>query len=632
MSRSYYWLVCRRSSLALAVTTLVGGFSSPLVFAQDIERQVEEVVVTASRIAVPKRQVATSVAVVSQQEIEAHGNLALVDVLRQMPSVATSNNGGPGKTTTLRIRGEEGFRTLAIFDGIRLMDPSASQVAPQFDQLLSSGISRVEILRGPQGLAYGADAGGVVNISSRQVQQGFYANLDAQVGAFDTRQVSGSIGSGNEFADFFLTAADYTTDSFNSRPSDNVLQDDDGYKNTSIHGRGGINLSDQLRLNLVHRQVEGDNEHDGCYDTVTFTTVHDCTDDYEMQASRLALDYSGDSFSHALSYNLTKTERQSYALGQPTFGSKGQLTRLEYLGSATELPGFNLVWGGDWEELEFEQVSRNNTGVHLEYLSDFSDSLFLTAGLRHDDNDDFGTNTSHRLSIAYLVALRGGNTLKYRASHGSGFRAPSPYEIEYNNNSLVPPAMHVRLDRETSEGYEFGIEYLLANGNRLEAVYFAQEVEDAIYFDLEAYSGYLQDRGTSRSKGVELSADIVLGRHLDLKANYTYGETERPNGQQRIRRPEHLANIGVSYYPLNQLTLNAFLRISRDAIDEVDGRVMPLDDFAVLDLSARYRLTDKLEVYARLENALDEKYQEVIDYNSAERAAYVGFNMTFGNP
>src|SRR5690606_25751656 len=128
-----------------------------------------------------------------------------------------------GKTTSLRIRGEEGFRTLTIMDGLRLSDPSAPQVGPQLEHLMSSGINRVEILRGPQGLGYGADAGGVLSISTRTGAEGLQAALDAQGGEFGTRQLSGNVGGSNGKADFFVSASTYEADGFNTLVADDVF-------------------------------------------------------------------------------------------------------------------------------------------------------------------------------------------------------------------------------------------------------------------------------------------------------------------------------------------------------------------------------------------------------------------------
>lgn len=591
----------------------------------------EQIVVTSSRIPIPLRQIGTSVSVLTAAAIEAHGNLSLVDVLRQLPAIATTSNGGAGKATTLRIRGEEGFRTLTIFDGLRLADPSGPQVGPQLEHMLSSGVARVEILRGPQGLSYGADAGGVVNITSRQGAEGLQATLDAQSGKFSTEQFTATVSGATAQLDGFLAVSDFSTDGFNTLAADTVLNDNDGYANTTIHGRAGIKLTETLRLDFVHRDVAGDSQEDGCYDLTSFATVHDCRALFDMQSSRAALSYAGAYFSHSLAYSTTHTERDNLSLGGSAFASEGELNRWEYVGSATNLPGFNLVFGADLEEALNNGTGRNNTGVYLEYLSGFSDSLYLTAGVRHDHNDDFGTNTSHRVSSAWLIDMADDATLKFKGSYGTGFRAPSPYEIAYNTGPFSwPPAALVTLKQETSSGFEAGGEYLQGNNLRLEAIYFDQQVEDAIDFDLAGFSGYLQDLGTSYSRGVELGGEISLGDAWQLSANYTHNETERPNGQQRLRRPKHLINLGVAWFTLqDKLNLNAYYRISRDSIDQTGNTSVPLDDFAVLDISVNYSVTPGIQVYGRLENALDEDYREITGYNTAGRAAYIGFRLNY---
>lgn len=591
-------------------------------------RLLDEIVVTSSRVPLPLRQIGTSISVVTAERIEAHGNLALVDVLRQLPAISTNSTGGAGKATSLRVRGEEGFRTLTIFDGIRLSDPSGPQVGSQLEHMLSRGVDRVEILRGPQGLSYGADAGGIINVISRQDSESLSANFDAQTGAFATRQYSGDIGGGNGRADFFLSLANFATDGFNTQTADVILADDDGYENTTIHGRAGFDLTDNLRIDLVHRNVDGKSWFDGCW---SGTTVHECSSTYDLQASRLGLAYDSANFTHSLAYASTQTDHDNLALGVSSFQSAGELNRLEYVGSALNLPGFNLVFGADLEEAVRNGTGRNNVGTYLEYLSDFSDTLFVTAGLRHDDNEDFGTSTSYRFSGAYLIDLDNDATLKFKSSYGTGFRAPSPYEIAYNKGAFAsPPASLVNLRQETSTGYEFGVEYLAGDSLHLETVYFDQQVKDAIYYDLADSSGYLQDPGTSSSRGVELSGRVSLNESWNLSANYTHNDTERPNGQPRLRRPKQLANLGLSWTGVQErLNINAFYRISKDSVDQAGTGTVPLDNFAVLDLSASYTLNDSLQLYGRIENLADEQYQEVRNYNTPGRAAYVGIRLNF---
>lgn len=613
---------------SITATLTMATVTSANVFAQAQENPLQEIVVIANRIPLPIKQIATSISIIDKEDIQAHGNFSLTDVLRQSAAIGVTSNGGIGSLSSIRIRGEEGFRTLTLFDGLKLSDPSGPQVATSVEHILSSGVGRVEVLRGPQGLSYGADAGGIISISSAVAEPGLRTNIDVQGGSRGSRQVSADLSAANEVLDFYLSAADYETDGYNVRVSDSVLADKDGYQNNSYHTRLGFNASENLRLELVHRKTEGETQYDGCYSG--FSQVYDCQAIYDQQASRLSLSYATESFSHSVSYANTRTERDDLALGESAFNSDGELSRWEYLGSARNLPGFDLVFGVDLEQEENGALDRNNRGYYLETLSDFSDSFFLTAGVRQDDNDDFGEHTSHRVSAAYLFDLSDA-TVKLKTSYGSGFRAPSLFEIDYNAGPWAfPPAAGLALQEETSEGFEYGIEYLIGNQLRLELVVFDQQVQDAIVFDLAGFSGYLQDTGSSNSEGVELIGEYALSAQLRLSANTTYNDTERPSGLQRLRRPKHLSNLGLQYRSVNQrLSVNAFYRISSDSIDELFGTPVSLDDFEVLDITASYKLSEQFEIYGRLENALNNNYQEVADFVSPDRASYVGIRLNF---
>lgn len=593
--------------------------------AQDSGNPLEELIVVANRVPVSAKQLGTSVSVLNEADIIAHSNVSITDIVRQLPSVGASRNGPIGSATSLRIRGEEGFRTLTRFDGIKLSDPSGPQVQPQLQHVVSSGIQRVEVLRGPQGLSFGADAGGVINITSRQGQGPLSGSIDGHGGSFGTNQLALNLGAGSDRADFYVSASSFQTEGFNARVSDTSPGDKDGYDNDSFHGRLGLNLTDQWRVDLVHRYSEGDTEFDGC----TFT-INDCNSLYELEASRAQLKYSDAAMNHSFAVTQTKSDNDSLTQGQSTFTAKGELRRAEYVGQLTDLSGFDLVFGVDIEEESNNAISRDNVGYYGEFLSDFSQTLFFTAGVRVDDNDDFGQHTSFRVSSARLIDLGSNKTLKLKASAGTGFRAPSTAEIAYNSGAFAtPPASNVKLSEETSQGFELGIEYFVGTQLKLEAVYFDQDVEDAIFFDLEAFSGYLQDVGNSTSSGIELIADYALSANWTVKGNYTFNETERPNGLQRIRRPEHLSNLGVSYRSDDgRLLLNAFYRSSANAIDG-NTVLVALDNFGVVDVNARYQLHPNVEIYARIENAFDENYQEINGFNSALRGSYVGAKLSF---
>lgn len=620
-----------RSGLVLA-----WACSSALLAQENTAEQglYEEIIVTSSRIAVPLRRVGTAVSVVTAEDIEVRGYAGVADVLRTQPGIAVTNTGGPGKQTALRIRGEEGYRTLVMIDGVEVSDPTATQVGPNFEHLLTtSDIERVEILRGAQGFIYGADAGGVVNIMTQTGASELAGQVGLEAGEFGTRQLKANLSGGSDRGDFFFSVTDAESDGFNTQVMDTVLADDDGYENTTLHTKLGWNPTDDLRLQLVARDIDAESEFDRC----GFPTVHDCVGLTDQTTARLSAEYDVGQLTHFFAYGLTDIERENFTSGSSAFATEGTTSRVEYTGSYQLNPSSTFVYGLDFEEEDIitsggDDLVRDQKGYYLEYQGQFNDSFFVTVGARYDDNDDFGEHTSARASIAYLQELQGGASLKYRASYGTGFRAPSLFEVSYNSGPFAfAPAAGLALKEESSSGFDVGIEYLSGNGFYFEATYFDQEIEDEIFFDLSTFSGYLQSLGVGESTGVELAFEYPIGDQWELLGNATYNETETTGGLQRIRRPEKLANLGLRFSPFSErLSLIANYRLSRDSMDEIFGlgRV-PLDDYEVLDVSASFNINDSLQVYGRIENMTNEDYQEVTGFFTGGSAAYGGVRFRF---
>jgi vitamin B12 transporter len=478
---------------------------------------------------------------------------------------------------------------------------------------------------------YGADAGGVVNISTIAPSEGFGGELSAEGGRYGTQQFAGNVGGGNDAVDFTLSAADYQTDGFNSRSDDTELSDPDGYKNTTMNGRFGWNASDNLRIGLSLYDVDAKNDYDNCFDTVTFERTDVCKDTYEQQAWRVQGDYAVGRFNHELFYSNSDTKRDFYADGISFFKPEGGLERGGYLGTFTSGDALTLVYGVDIESESMDDgttdTSRDQEGYYLEYQGGFNDSLYVTTGVRYDDNEDFGTHTSYRVSAAYLIPLSVGE-LKLKGTYGTGFRAPSLYEIAYNTGDFAsPPAQGTELSEEKSKGFDFGLSWSTETGIYLEAVYFDQTISDEIFFDPIDFSGYLQSSGDSKSSGVELVAQATVWDTLAIVSNYTFNDTESSDNLNRIFRPKQLGNLGLTWQGIdNRLALGLFVRMAREA-KGIDGE--DLDNYEVVDLTASFQLIEALEIYGRIENLLDEDYQEVPTYNTSSVAGYAGLRYSF---
>jgi vitamin B12 transporter len=613
-------VVCSFFALGAAVA------ASPGVAQQE---RPEEIVVTSSMIPQPRRQIGTAMSVIGFDDMELRGYVGLADVLRTQPGIAVSNLGGPGKRTSVHVRGEESFRTLLIIDGVKALDPSAPQVAPTFDSLLTaSDLQRVEILRGPQGFVYGADAGGVINVITKTGVGGPAGQVGLEYGEDATRKLDAALFGGGAAGDYFVSLVDYETDGFNAMSADTVLQDDDGAENTTLHAKLGWNVAENLRLQLVARDVDAAAD----YDTCGFPTAHDCSGATEQKIYKMSADHSAGAFTNTFGYSLNDVARDDFTGGARAFGSEGELTRVEYTGTYDASEAAKLVYGIDFhdERLTADDgaQSRDQQGYYFEYQGEFDDSLFVTLGARYDDNEDFGSYTSSRLSFAYVQELAAARSLKYRASVGSGFRAPSLFELAYNRGPFAaPPALGFAPTEETSRGYDLGLEYDAASGLHLEVTYFDQQVEDQILFDLVGFTGYLQFPGASTSEGVEIAGIVPLREQWQLSVNWTYNEATYETDEPRVNRPKNIGNVSLLYRAANErLGFIANWRLARDSVDSAG---VALDDYAVLDLSVSCDLSAAIEIFGRVQNATDERYEEVAGYYAASRSIYGGVRVRF---
>ncbi len=590
----------------------------------------EEIVISASRIPSTWSQVAPSITKLDQADLNAFGNTAIVDILQYQPSVSVSHTGGMGKAATVRIRGEEGYRTLVLLDGIPLTDTSGTQHGPRLEHLLSQGLTSVEILRGPQALLYGADAGGVINLSTRPESDGWQSSLTYEMGRYGHQAISLGSTMASEQGFFSLSHQDLSTDGFNASLSDANAPDTDGYDNTTTHLSGELRVRENVRASFTHRETEGDNEYDGCYNA-SFSLSNDCRDSYDMKVSGLGFAFDSFSSQHQVQLSRTETHKAFYSDAQFSFGAKGLLERVSYLGHSELTDSSTVVWGLDHEQSELDDGGflrrRDQIGVFSEFQwSPFVDA-FAALAARYDDNDDFGTHTSLRATLVKLNTTEHG-VLKYKLSAGTGFRAPSLYEIAYNAGPFAyGEAAKQALKEEQSHGLDLGVEWIHEDGTHLQATLFKQIVSDEIFFDLQNYSGYLRDVGDASVKGLELVVSKPLGTSITVEANATLLDAERPDGSDRIYRPNEEAALSLTFAkPESSLSGHASVLYRGNAKD-IDGS--DIDAFTTLDLKLSWRIDRSLRAYIRIENALDADRREIPGYHAQGSTIFSGLTLNF---
>ncbi len=222
-------------------------------------------------------------------------------------------------------------------------------------------------------------------------------NVSAEGGRYGSRQLAGNLGGGNDTVDFNLSAADFETDGFNARTTDTVLRDDDGYDNTTVHGRVGWNVTRQSAASAWWRAQRRRR-------TTASTTASPWTPSRPPTAAATNLNSRPGAWRRITRPDVSVTSWPTAAATPivtliPTdssaSGAQGELERSGYLGSFNGSDALRLVYGVDletrvaWTTATTERPRPD--GYYLEYQGGFSDRLFVTAGTRYDDNDDFGT-------------------------------------------------------------------------------------------------------------------------------------------------------------------------------------------------------------------------------------------------
>ncbi len=590
----------------------------------------EEIVITSSRVPEPWSEIATAITTLSKEDLNYYGNLSLVDILQYQPSMSITRTGGAGKAATVRIRGEEGYRTLVVLDGIPLTDTSGTQHSPRLEHLTTQSVSSVEILRGPQGLMYGADAGGIIYLSSKPDNPGWRNTASLETGRYNQQSLFFQSAISGDQGYLQVSWQESSLDGFNASRSDTTAQDPDGYDNDTKHISGAWQVTENLQLSAVHRNTTATNDYDGCYNA-SFQITHSCIDDYDSNAHQISAILNGDNALHRISYSQSQTEKAFYSDAAFSFGAEGKLTSLAWASKLDFNSTIHAVIGADADSAELDDGSlvrkRDQLGMYAEIKWALLESVTLAAGVRTDDNDDFGRHNSLRLT-GVAVQPFGNSTLKYKVSYGTGFRAPSLYEVAYNAGPYAyGAAVTTQLNEEQSEGFDIGVEWLVNDELHLQATYFRQTVKDEIFFDLEAYTGYLQEDGKALASGVELSADWAVNTGLTLAANTTIMNSERPDGSARIYRPDNQAAVSIRYnHPQHKLSGQVAMQYRGDSRGIVNQTI---DGYTALSLKLQYAVTNHLKPYIRVENALDADTREIPGYYASRAAVYAGLSYEF---
>jgi vitamin B12 transporter len=581
----------------------------------------DEIIVTSTRLNQTARETGTSVSVITQDEIELLGFDFAVDAVASAPGVTINQNGPFGGQAAVRIRGAASEQTLVLIDGVAVNDTASPGGGFDFSRVDTANIERIEILKGAQSTLWGSDAiGGVVSITTKRPEDGISLAAFGELGSYDIFRGGASVGGAGEKGDFRLALSNIQSEGISKADSANGNDERDGYDSTTISGRGGFNFG-TARVSGSALYTVADTDFDsfvfGNQGNVGDGDDRAETEEFSGNVS-LNLPLLDGRFENLFLLGYSEIDRQSFAGGAPSFGAEGERNIYRYQGTFNLNDQNTFAFGAEREETEVGEDETSIDSLFGLYELKPIQNLTLTAGIRLDDHETFGSETTGRAAIAYDV----NEQLTLRGSWGQGFKAPSIFQTTFFCCGATGP--NLDLLPEESDGFDIGFDYRSADG-RVEfgGSYFDQTVDNLINFAF-AIGGYNNIPGAERS-GVELYGSYRLVDWLTVAANYAYIGAVDNAGDTLIRVPENSGDVSLRFTPNGPFSGAVLVRYNGE---ELDGGGT-IDDWTRVDLNAAYEFSDNVEIYGRIENVLDTEYQQVLGYGTPGRSGSIGVRLRY---
>jgi len=610
-------------TLKLLLLSSVFAFS-PSAFAQegtDAEADTpDEIVVTASRRPQNISDIGASISVIGEEALERGQYSFVLDALQTLPGVAINQNGGFGGQASVSIRGAATAQTVILIDGVQMNDVSSPGGSFNFGTLDPAGIERIEVLRGPQAVLYGSDAiGGVVNIITKTGGE-TAGSAFIEYGAFDTFRGGGTLSGGTGAFGFNLSASGIKSDGISKADADDGNAEADGYEAYTLRGRITVQLSDAVEFEAFtsYSDSETDTDSFGPVDGPDMAL----SEDY-LVGGRIHVGLLGGKLANTLSVEYSGIDRASVsAFG--TFDGKGERFNLDYLGVYTLDENWSLSAGAQHESVKAETASTESFSTDSVFgvIAYSASGINLSAGLRVDDHESFGTTTNGQMRASYNMADTGTRVF---ANWGEGFKAPSVFQLTFICGFCGLTAPNANLLPERSNAWEAGFEQRFMDGRaKFTTTYFEQKINDLIDFSFTA--GY-DNIAAARLKGVEIGFDFALADTLSFNTNYTNTSAkDRSTDTQLIRRPKNQFYAGLDWQMNEKFSTNISLTHNGSELDSGDRT---LESWSRVDVRAAYKVSENIELYGRIDNLFDTTYQQVIGYGTPGISSFFGVRGSF---
>ena len=580
--------------------------------------EIENITIRSTRIPAGAKDIGSSLYIISEDQIKARGFKDAIDAISSAPGVTSKQNGSFGGVGTIRIRGASSSQTLVLVDGVPVNDASSPAGGYNFEYLNTSNIQSIEVLKGSQSTLWGSDAiGGVINIYTKQPESTSFG-ASAEIGSFGLKRGSADINFSGSNSRFRVSTSKTSVDGISKADERDGNSEDDGFESESYSMSGSIDLESLTlkgSLSYMESQVE--------YDSYGFVTgVQDGdeksnTDEF-IGSIAAFFDLFDGKLQNSIFISQSDINRDYYSNGSFSFGAEGERELIRYQGNI-EVNEFNkIAFGLESEESKVDADNSTIDGSFLLYEFKPNSKIIISTGIRNDDHEGFGSKTTRRISGTFKPS----DNLIIRSSWGEGFKVPTIFQSTYfccgakSANSSIKP--------ETSTSYDFGFELFFNEMNsNFSITYFDQDINDQINFSF-GIGGY-ENIDKVNSKGFEVALDYQISKLMSLYLNYSYIDSVDGNGSSLFYVAKDSGEAGLIYEPNNSYSGSIIARYNGSESSSY-GKI---DSWIRFDVNGSYRLSGANELYFRIENLLDEEYQQIFGYGTPERSGFIGLRTKF---
>jgi vitamin B12 transporter len=583
------------------------------VGAQGTPATLNPVVVTATRSAVPLREVLADVTVIERDQIERHAGNALGDLLGSMPGFQMGRSGGPAGTTSLFVRGGDQRFTAVLIDGVRVDTQTTGGAS--WEAIPLGQIERIEILRGPASAVYGSDAmSGVVQIFTRKGEPGTRFDLGMGGGSFGTfKSDAGVSGQWGPF-DYALSGLAERSKGFNAKTNGNP--DLDGYESRGGTGRLGWNVVEGHRIEVSALRSHVESQYDG-----NLNVDDRSTRDLDTVRAQWSAQWS-------------KVWTSTVSAGQ----SKDRYETQPLFPYLTETQVRTATWQNDIRlgnhtvnaTLERREDELQNNGLDGASTRDRDqDAVALgygwrsgiwavQANARHDRNDDFGSVNTGTLAVGVDVA----QGWRVQSSVGNGFRAPTLYQqyaAEFGNAALKPERSLSNIDLALRHQAGRFDSSLTVYRNRItDLIVFAAADPALCSYSFGCYDNV---DGTSVLKGATLTS-AWNGDDVRVSGSVDFLSARNPAGRDLARRSRRHGSLKVEK-DLGDTTVGGELLSYSKRYDR-DTSPVVLGGYTIVNVDLTHKLNAEWRLVARVDNFFDKAYQTAATYNTGPMTVFVG--------